>query len=45
VPGGAHGRLTLIYRPWWLVVGGAVSLLCAAVWLFGMFRIDRPRSA
>jgi len=31
VPAGMSGRLTLVYRPWWLVVGAAVSissLLC-----------------
>jgi hypothetical protein len=36
VPSGAHGRLTLIYRPWWLIVGGALSILSAAIWLLGL---------
>jgi len=25
LPAGAHGRLTLIYRPWWLIAGGALA--------------------
>ncbi len=37
VPAGAHGRLSLIYRPWWLVVGSAISIVCAAIWILGMF--------
>ena len=41
LPAGAHGRLTLIYRPWWLVTGGTLSIMCAGVWLFGMFRALR----
>jgi len=36
VPAGAHGKLTLIYRPWWLVAGGGLSILCAAIWLIGV---------
>jgi hypothetical protein len=43
LPAGAHGTLTLIYRPWWLVAGGTLSITCAGVWLFGMFRaLRRP---
>lgn len=45
VPAGAHGRLTLIYRPWWLVAAGAVSVVCAAIWIFGMFGALRMRPA
>ena len=44
-PAGSHGRLTLIYRPWWLVGGGALSIFCAALWLFGIFRVAQLRSA
>ncbi len=36
VPAGTNGRLTLIYRPWWLVAGVAISIFCAAIWIFGM---------
>ena len=30
IPAGTSGRLTLVYRPWWLIYGGAVSLGCFA---------------
>jgi hypothetical protein len=33
IPAGAHGRLTLLYRPNWLVYGGAIALASAAVWI------------
>jgi hypothetical protein len=28
IPAGTSGRLTLVYRPWWLIYGGAISLGC-----------------
>ena len=31
IPAGANGRLTLVYRPWWLVYGGAIALGCLAL--------------
>ena len=31
VPPGAHGRLRLTYRPYWLIWGGAVAVICALV--------------
>jgi len=31
VPAGAHGRLTLIYRPPWLIWGSATAVACALV--------------
>ncbi|MGH8165088.1 MAG: hypothetical protein ACREP1_12225, partial [Rhodanobacteraceae bacterium] len=31
LPPGAHGRLTLIYRPWWLLLGGAIAMISALV--------------
>jgi len=31
VPPGAHGRLILAYRPYWLISGGAVAVICALV--------------
>ena len=45
IPAGAHGRLTLIYRPWWLVVGGALSILCVGICIFGIFGAIRTKSA
>ncbi len=29
LPAGSSGRLILTYRPWWLVYGGGLSILCA----------------
>jgi len=31
VPAGAHGRLILAYRPYWLTWGGVVAVVCAFV--------------
>ncbi|HXM32968.1 MAG TPA: hypothetical protein VN921_04885, partial [Chthoniobacterales bacterium] len=31
IPAGMSGRLTLVYRPWWLVCGGAASLVSLAL--------------
>ena len=45
VPAGMHGQLTLIYRPWWLVVGGILSTCCAGIWLLGILRAGRGISA
>jgi hypothetical protein len=33
IPAGAHGSLTLVYRPYWLIWGGWVAVLCAFVTL------------
>jgi hypothetical protein len=30
IPAGAKGRLTLVYQPWWLIYGGAISVACLA---------------
>ena len=35
VPAGAHGRLTLVYRPAWLVVGGTLAVACGLIILLG----------
>lgn len=43
VPAGAHGRLTLTYRPSWLTVGGAIALISAAIFAFGLFASWRGR--
>jgi hypothetical protein len=37
VPAGAHGRLILAYRPYWLTWGGAAAAVCAFVVVFGFF--------
>jgi hypothetical protein len=31
IPGGAHGRLALIYRPTWLIWGSATAVVCVLV--------------
>jgi len=33
VPPGTHGRLTLYYRPDWLIYGGAIAIASAAIWI------------
>ncbi|MEP6810957.1 MAG: hypothetical protein ABI992_11995, partial [Chthoniobacterales bacterium] len=45
IPAGANGRLILVYRPWWLLVGGAIALVSAVVCLAGLaaYRNDRLR--
>jgi hypothetical protein len=36
VPSGSQGKLTLTYRPRWLVYGGAFSIFCAGIFLIGV---------
>jgi hypothetical protein len=43
VPAGSHGRLTLIYRPWWLTLGGAVAVLSGMVFAAGLVGALRNR--
>ena len=52
VPAGMHGRLTMVYRPPWLLWGGGVSILCLgivtvggllALWEMRRSRSDQPR--
>jgi hypothetical protein len=48
VPPGTHGRLTLYYRPDWLVYGSAIAITSAVVWficaIFAMRRaIQLPK--
>ena len=31
IPAGTNGRLTLVYRPWWLIYGAAISVACLAI--------------
>ncbi len=37
VPAGAHGPLALTYRPYWMVWGYSVAIVCAFVTLLGLF--------
>ena len=41
LPAGAHGRLTLVYRPWWLSLGGAVAGLSLLALGYGLGRAAR----
>jgi uncharacterized membrane protein YfhO len=41
VPSGMHDRLTLVYRPLWLVYGGGLSILCAAIFVLGALAAAR----
>jgi hypothetical protein len=36
VPSGSHGTLTLIYRPWWLIFGSILSIVCAGFFIAGV---------
>jgi hypothetical protein len=47
IPAGMSGRLTLVYRPWWLIYGGAISLGCLVLILLAAVRAfaTRPRQA
>ena len=41
VPSDSHGRLVLRYRPHWLIYGGALSILSAAIFIFGVVATTR----
>jgi hypothetical protein len=41
VPPGTAGRLTMTYRPWWLLWGDGIAMLSAFVWLTGAWRALR----
>jgi hypothetical protein len=47
IPAGMGGRLTLVYRPWWLIYGGAISLGCLVLILLAAVRAwaTRPPQA
>ena len=47
IPAGMSGRLTLVYRPWWLIYGGAISLGCLVLILLAAVRAlaTRPPQA
>jgi hypothetical protein len=43
VPPGTDGRLTLYYRPNWLIYGSALAITSAAIWLISaFFAMRRP---
>ena len=44
IPPGTSGRLVLEYRPTWLVVGAAAALLCAVIWVLGLFMTTRAKT-
>ena len=45
IPAGAHGRLTLIYRPSWLIWGGSVAVGCGLIVLLGLIAASRYSSS
>lgn len=44
VPSGWHGKLTLVYRPQWLIFGGALSILSGMISVFGALAASITRS-
>ena len=45
VPAGAHGRLTVAYRPAWLLWGGSVAAVCGLIVLLGVIAACRYSSS
>jgi hypothetical protein len=43
VPSGSHGKVTLIYRPWWLISGGGIAIASCLVLVAGLFRACSER--
>jgi hypothetical protein len=43
IPANAHGRLTITYRPSWLVWGAAIALVCLLAWLAALGFVLRRR--
>jgi hypothetical protein len=41
VPAGSHGKLTLIYHPWWLIFGGGIATASCLIFMTGLFRAAR----
>ncbi len=39
VPAGAHGRLILRYRPYWLIWGNGIAFTCALIIAFGLVAV------
>src|SRR5882724_3286633 len=44
VPAGTHGRLTVAYRPAWLLWGGGVAAACGLIVLLGVIAVCRYSS-
>ena len=45
IPAGTNGRLTLVYRPRWLVYGGVISVACLAFGILAALRAWSARPA
>ena len=45
VPAGTHGRLTVAYRPAWLLWGGSVAAVCGLIVLLGVIAACRYSSS
>jgi hypothetical protein len=45
IPAGAHGRLTLIYRPSWLMWGGSLAVGCGLIVVLGGIAASRYSSS
>ena len=45
VPAGTHGRLTVAYRPAWLMWGGGVAAVCGLIVLLGVIAACRDSSS
>jgi hypothetical protein len=45
IPAGTHGRLTVAYRPAWLLWGGGVAAVCALIVLLGVIAAWRYSSS
>jgi len=43
IPAGMNGRLTLSYRPWWLVWGGGLSILSVAFFLGSLLAVLKKK--
>ncbi len=44
IPAGAHGRLALIYRPAWLILGSATAVACALIILLALILRGRANN-
>jgi uncharacterized membrane protein YfhO len=45
VPAGTHGRLTIAYRPAWLLWGGGMAAVCGLIVLLGVIAACRYSSS
>ena len=45
IPAGTHGRLTLAYRPYWLIWGGGAAIACALVIALSLVAVIARRYA